>query len=332
MSASPPVHVRMLQMMTAYWTSQCIHLTAKLRLADLVKAAPRTAEELAKVTGTHAPSLYRMLRALASVGVFQEDDQRRFHETDLSRTLESDAPFSQRALAEMMGDEHYRAWGELEYSIRTGKIAFDHVYGKPCFDWLAEHPEQAANFDAAMVGVHGQESAAMVDAYDFSSFGTLVDIGGGNGSLIKLVLERFPKLKGILFDLPHVIERAMPNLPADRCQAIGGSFFHSVPSGGDAYMMRHIIHDWDEPKCLTILGNVRKVIPPTGKLLVVEGVIPPGNGPSFTKLLDLNMLIIPGGQERTEDEYRQLYAKAGFRLTRIVPTRAEVSLIEGVPG
>jgi hypothetical protein len=321
----------MLQLVTAYWTSACVHLAAKLRLADHVKAGPRTAEELAKLTGTHAPSLYRMLRGLASVGVFAEDEQKRFRQTELSQTLESDTAFSQRALAVMMGDEHYRAWGELEYSIRTGKVAFDKVFGKPTFDWLAEHPEEAANFDAAMVGVHGAESAAMCDAYDFSAFGTLVDVGGGNGSLIRLVLERFPKLKGVLYDLPHVVERARPNLPAGRCQAVGGSFFESVPAGGDAYLMRHIIHDWDEPRCLTILCNVRKVIPPAGKLLVVEGVVPPGNGPSFTKLLDLNMLVIPGGQERTEAEYRELFAKAGFRLTRIVPTRAEVSVIEGAP-
>jgi hypothetical protein len=317
-------------MLSAYWTSQCVIVAAKLRLADHVHGGPKTAEELAKLTDTHAPSLYRMLRALASNGVFAEDGQRRFRQTELSETLRSDVPGTQRPLAILFGDEHYASWGELEYSVRTGKTAFDKVYGKPCFDWLAEHPEQAANFDAAMVAVHGMESAAMCEAYDFSSFGAVVDVGGGNGSLISQVLERFPTVKGVLYDLPHVVERAKPNLPA-RCAAVGGSFFESVPAGGDAYLMRHIIHDWDEPKCLTILGHVRKVIPPAGKLLVVEGVVPPGDGPSFTKMLDLNMLLIPGGQERTEEEYRGLFAKAGFRLTRVVPTRAEVSVIEGAP-
>jgi hypothetical protein len=264
-----------------------------------------------------------------------EDDQGRFALTELAGCLRRDVPGSQWALAMMMGEEHYRAWGELEYSIRTGKTAFDHVFGKPIFDHLGERPEQARVFDQAMVGVHGQESAAMCDAYDFSTFGTVVDVGGGNGSLISTILQRTPKLRGILYDLPHVVERARANLTAagvaDRCATVGGSFFAGVPAGGDAYLMRHIIHDWDDERSLTILGHVRRVIPPAGKLLVGEGVVPPGNGPSFTKLLDLNMLVIPGGKERTEAEYRALFRQAGFRLTRIVPTRSEVSIIEGEP-
>jgi hypothetical protein len=186
-----------------------------------------------------------------------------------------------------------------------------------------------------MVGVHGRETGAMCDAYDFSGFGTLVDVGGGNGSLITTVLQRTPRLCGLLYDLPHVIERAKSNLAAagvaDRCTTAAGSFFESIPAGGDAYLMRHIIHDWDDERCRKILGNVRKVIPPAGKLLVVEGVVPPGNGSSFTKLLDLTMLVIPGGKERTAEEYAALYSRAGFRLTRIVPTASEVSVIEGVP-
>jgi hypothetical protein len=186
-----------------------------------------------------------------------------------------------------------------------------------------------------MVSVHGPESAAMCEVYDFGGLGTLVDVGGGNGSLLIEVLRRTPGLKAVLYDLPHVVERAKANLQAagvaDRCRTVGGSFFESVPPGGDAYLLRHIIHDWDDERSLTILRNVRKVIPAAGKLLVVEGVVPPGNGPSFTKMLDLNMLVIPGGKERTEVEYRELYARAGFRLTRVVPTRAEVSVIEGAP-
>lgn len=318
-----------MQMLTGYWVSACLHATAKLGLADLVKDGPKTAAELAGPTRTHAPSLYRLLRGLASVGVFAEDEQGRFGHTELSKLLESDHAHSKRSLAMMMGSEHYRAWGELEHCLRTGQTGFEEAFGKPVFDYLAEHPDEAKTFDEAMVGVHGQETAAMCDAYDFSGFGTLVDVGGGNGSLIRHVLERTPGLKGILYDLPHVVERARGHLPAGRCQAIGGSFFDAVPPGGDAYLLRHIIHDWDEEKCLRILGNVRQVMPPTGKLLLVEGVVPPGNGPSFTKLLDLNMLVIPGGKERAEAEYRELYEQAGFRLTRIVPTKSEVSVIEG---
>jgi hypothetical protein len=201
------------------------------------------------------------------------------------------------------------------------------------FDFLSQNVEQAKAFDGAMVGVHGRETAAMTDAYDFSGIGVLADVGGGNGSLLTVVLQKYPALRGMLYDLPGVTERAKANLQAaglaDRCQVIGGSFFEAIPAGADAYLMRHIIHDWEDEKATTILRNVHRAIGPSGRLLVVEGVIPPGNGPCFGKLLDLTMLTIPGGQERTEEEYRTLFKAGGFQLTRIVPTLAEVSVIEG---
>lgn len=328
---SPPELMN--RMLTGYWSTQCLYVAAKLGIADLLITGPRTAEELAVVTSTHAPSLYRLLRGLASLGVFAEVEGKKFTLTPLAECLRSDSPSSQRALAIMSGEEHYKAWGELLYSVQTGKTAFDMLYGMPVFDFLSKHEEQAKNFDAAMVGVHGRETSAMTDAYDFSKFGVLADVGGGNGSLLTTVLKKNPRLKGMLYDLPGVTERAKASLQAagvlDRCQVIGGSFFESVPAGADAYLMRHIIHDWDDEKCITILKNIHSVIKPDGKLLVVEGVIPPGNDPNFGKLLDLTMLTIPGGKERTEEEYRELFAAGGFKLTRIVPTEAEVSVIEG---
>jgi hypothetical protein len=203
------------------------------------------------------------------------------------------------------------------------------------FDWLSSHAEQAAVFDAAMVSVHGRETSAMVDAYDFSQIGTLADVGGGNGSVLRGVLTKNPEVRGMLCDLPGVLERAQPLIAAEglagRLQTYATNFFESVPPGADVYMMRHIIHDWTDDQSLTILRNVRKVIRDDGRLLVIESIIPPGNGPSFGKLLDLNMMVIPGGKERTEAEYRELFGKAGFRLERIVPTAAEVSVIEGMP-
>jgi hypothetical protein len=233
----------------------------------------------------------------------------------------------------MCGEEHYKAWGELLYSVKTGKIAFDKVYGMPVFEFLSQNIEQAKVFDAAMVGVHGRETEAMTDAYDFSGIGVLADIGGGNASLLITVLKRYPAIQGILYDLPGVAERARANLQAaglaDRCRIMGGNFFESVPAGADAYLMRHIIHDWDDEKAMTILRNVHQAIGKDGRLLVVEGVIPPGNDPSFGKLLDLTMLTIPGGKERTAEEYRLLFRTGGFELTRTVPTKAEVSVIEG---
>ena len=320
-----------LELMSGYWKTQAIAAAAELGIADLLKDGPRTAEELARATHTHAPSLYRLLRALASVSVFAEDDGR-FRLTQMAECLLS-VPGSQRSLARMMGGEHYRAWGELPYSIRTGRTAFEHVYGKPIFHYLTEHPESAAIFDDAMTGVHGWETAAMLAAYDFSSVRTLVDVGGGNGTTLAGVLGRYPAMKGILFDRADVVARAAPALAglADRCTAVGGDFFQAVPAGGDAYLLRHIIHDWDDEKSRAILQNCRQAMGGRGKLLIVESVIPPGNDPFFAKFLDLSMLVLPGGQERTEAEYRSLYEGASFRLSRIVRTQSEISVIEGEP-
>lgn len=334
MAQAPSAPQQMAQMITGYWISQMVYVAARLELADRLQSGPRTAEQLAPATGTHAPSLYRLLRALAGVGVLVEDDQRRFALTEVGQTLRQDVPGSQWAMARMMGEEHFRCWGELLYSIQTGEKAFDKIYGTPAFHYLSRHEEQARIFDKAMVSVHGRETGAMLDAYDLSGVTTLADIGGGNGSLLTAALQRHPHLKGILFDLPGVITRARENLRAaglaDRCQAIPGSFFEAVPPGADAYLMRHIIHDWTDEQCTQILRLIHQVIPPQGKLLVLESVIRPGNEFDFAKLLDLNMLLIPGGKERTEEEFRSLLAAGGFRLTRIVPTPADLCVLEGV--
>ncbi len=324
---------QMSRMLTTYWVSQALYVAAKLKLADRLKDGPRTADELASATGTHAASLYRLLRALASVGVFAEDDGHRFALTPLAECLRSDVPGSQWAMAVMNGEEHYLSWGELLYSVQTGKPAFEKLFGAGVFDFLSRDPEKARIFDEAMVGVHGRETAAMLDVYDFSGVRVLADVGGGNGSLLMVVLKKYPGLRGILFDLPGVAERARANLAAaglsGRCEVAGGNFFDTVAGGADAYLLRHIIHDWDDERAIRILKNVHRAMGDGGRLLVVESVIPPGNAPSFGKLLDLTMLVIPGGKERTEKEYRELFTAAGFRLTRIVPTAAEVCVIEG---
>jgi ubiquinone/menaquinone biosynthesis C-methylase UbiE len=326
-------HQQLDQMISGYWISQSIYAAAKFGIADHLKDGPKTVEELARATATNPDALYRLLRALASVGIFSEGDARQFSLTSLAEPLRSDIAGSKHALALMMGDEQFRAWAEIEYSIRTGRIAFDRVFGKPAFDYLAEHPDKARIFDAAMVGVHGREANAILNAYDFSGIGAVADIGGGNGSQLTAILKKHTQMKGILFDLPHVIERAKERIQAagllDRCKLVGGSFFDAVPEGADAYLMRHIIHDWDDEKCLTILRNCHRAMRPESKLLVIESVIPPGNEPFIGKFLDLHMLLIPGGKERTEDEYRALYVRAGFKLTRVVATGTEVSIVEG---
>jgi hypothetical protein len=322
-------------MMTGYWISQAIYVAAKLALPDLLKAGPQTAEQLAAATQTQAAAMYRLLRALASLGLLREDHQRRFAMTTMAEPLCSDAKNSQRSLAIMTGEEHFACWGELLYSVRTGRNAFEKIFGEPIFNYLSKHPAQAKIFDEAMVGVHGRETGAMLDAYDFSAIRTLADVGGGNGSVLRAVLAKYPQMRGMLCDLPGVVERARPLVVearlADRMQTIPTDFFAAIPTGADAYLMRHIIHDWNDEQSLQILRNARRAIGADGRLLLVESVIPPGNDPSFAKLLDLNMLVIPGGKERTETEYRELYSAAGFRLSGITPTSADVSVIEGRP-
>jgi hypothetical protein len=331
-----PAHARQLTaLITAYWNSQAIYVAAELGIADLLKDGPRHANDLARATDTNADALYRVLRALASLGVFAETAPRTFALTPLADLLRSDVPGSQRSLARMMGTEQYEAWGDLLYSVQTGKTAFDRIFGQPCFDYLAERPEKARLFDESMTGIHGVETGAVIDAYDFSGINVLADVGGGNGSNLTAILQRHPRMRGILFDLPHVVARARARIEAadldDRCQLLAGSFFESVPAGADAYLMRHIIHDWDDERSLTILRHCRAAMPPHGRLLLLESVIPPGNDPFPPKFLDLTMLVIPGGKERTREEYEALFAQSGFKLTRVVPSKSDISVIEGAP-
>jgi hypothetical protein len=242
---------------------------------------------------------------------------------------------STKAMALMRGSLQYRAWGELLYSVQTEESAFEKIHDKPIFDFFAENHEPGKLFDQAMTGVHGRETGAMLDSYDFTGIKTLADIGGGNGSVITAILQKYPAMKGIIFDRPGVLERTKANLTAagldDRCKIEPGNFFEAVPSGADAYVMRHIIHDWDDDKSLTILRNCRTAMTTGGKLLVVEGVVPVGNEPSISKFFDLAMMVLPGGMERTEQEYRQMFEASGFTLKRIVPTTTWVSVIEGEP-
>lgn len=332
--AMPP-QLAVLQMASGYWVSQSIYVAAKLGIADLLKDSPKSCDELATATGTNAPSLYRVLRALASLGVFAETQLNHFTLTPLAACLQSDVPGSVRAFVIMLGEEHYRAWGDFLHGVQTGGSPFEHVYGMNLFEYLAQNPESAKIFDESMTNASVIESATIAASYDFSSIQTLVDVAGGEGLLIASILKSNPTLKGVLFDQPYVIERAKRLLEAEgvleRCQLAAGNFFESVPEGGDAYILKHIIHDWDDERAIAILKQCHKVMPDNGKLLVAEQVIPPGNQPFMGKLIDVNMLVMTsGGRERTEAEYRALFEKAGFKLTRIVPTQDDVSVIEGI--
>ncbi len=332
--ATPPP-TTLLQMMTGYWVSQAVYVAAKLGLADFLTEGPRRSEDLAAATGTHAPSLHRLLRALASAGVFTEASPGHFALTPLAALLRTGVPGSMRALAITYNEEQYRAWGDLLHSVRTGEVAFEHCYGMPIFDYFAQHPEADRVFNEAMIGWTDRVAAAVASTYDFSPFGTVVDVGGGYGALLAAILRRHPMARGILFDQPHVVGSAKELLAAagiaDRCACVGGDFFVEVPAGGDAYVLAQILHDWDDDRSSAILGQCRRAMPPHGKLLVVELVLPPGEEAFFGKWLDLHMLVMTGGRERTGAEYDALFRAAGLALARVIPTPPGPSVVEAVP-
>lgn len=331
-----PPHAQLIQMGAASWVSAVVYSAARLGLADHLGAGPRSAQELAVATHTHAPSLHRLMRTLAGLGILTEGDGQRFALTPLGEALKSGAPGSARAtLMAFCGPAFWHSWEELPYSLETGKTGFEKACGMPFFDYLARHPEEASYFSEAMVGFHGAEPPAVAKAYDFSGIGTVVDVGGATGNMLAAILASHPGVQGILFDRPHVVGEAPPLLKASgvdsRVRIEPGDFFERVPAGGDAYLLSHIIHDWSEDQCLTILGHCRNAIKPAGRLLIVETVLPIGDTPHQGKVQDMVMLVIPGGQERTEAEYASLLAKARFRLNRVVPTDSVVSVVEAFP-
>ena len=332
-SSTPPPHAQLVQMGMAHWVSHIVYVAAKLGIADHLAKGPMNAELLAGVTATHAPSLYRLMRTLASLGVLTEDADHRFALTPLGEALQTGAPGAARAtILTLASDWWMRGFGHLLYSVQTGKPGFEKHLGMPIFDWLAKNPDEASMFSETMVGFHGAEPAAIAAAYDFSGLKTLVDIGGATGHLLTTLVAANPGSRGILVDLPHVVREAAPLIQSrgltDRIAIQPGSFFDTVPAGGDAYLLSHIIHDWSEAQCLTILANCRRAMTGSSRLLLIEMVLPSGNTPHPGKMLDLMMLVGPGGRERTEPEYAALLSKAGFRLTRVVPTASAVSVVE----
>src|SRR5262245_39589082 len=328
-----PPHAQLIQMAMGHWVSHIVHVAAKLDLADHLAKGPMSADQLAHLTGTHAPSLYRLLRTLASLGILAEVQAGSFGLTSLGEALKTGAPGCALAtILTVASDWWVSGFGQLLYSVQTGNSGFEKTLGMPIFDWFAQHPEEASMFSETMVGFHGAEPPAVAAAYDFSGLKTIVDVGGATGNLLAAILDRYPGSRGILYDLPHVVRDAPALLEsrgvADRVTIAAGSFFDSVPAGGDAYLLSHIIHDWSEDQCLTILGNCRRVMNSGSRLLIIEMVIPGGNTPHPGKMLDLMMLVGPGGRERTEPEYGALLGKAGLRLTQVIPTESAVSVVE----
>ena len=331
-NGAPPEAV-LTQILLGSLASQTLYVAAKLGIADLLADGPKRVDELATAANVDAPSLYRVLRALASLGVFAEQDDRVFAMTPLSQAMRTDVPNSLRDVAIFWGEDwHWDVWGKILYSVQTGKPAWGQLHGEQVFEYFEKNKEAGEVFNRAMSSFSTVATQAVVEAYDFSGINKLVDIAGGHGRLLAGVLEANPSMRAVLFDLPHVIEGAVEKLATvrERVELVSGDFFASVPSGGDAYIMKHIIHDWDDERALKILRNIREAMNPSGRVLLVEAVIADGDGQDFGKLLDIEMLVSPGGKERTAKEYEELFSRAGLRMARIVPTKSPYSVIEAV--
>jgi hypothetical protein len=333
-----PPSQKVMQMLTGKWIAQAISVAATLGIADLLTGGPQAVEQLAAATGTHADSLYRLLRALASLKIFAESEHARFALTPLAECLRSDAPDSIRNWARMLGlPLFWQSWGELLYSVNTGEGGLKKAFGMPNpFEYLSRHPGDAEVFDGAMNDMSRTHGPHIARAYNFGKFRKIIDVGGGHGALLMSILRQHAGPRGVVFDLPHVIQGTQAAIAAaglsHRCETAAGDLFESVPSGADAYLMRSIIHGFNKERALVILHNIRRSIQPEGRLLLVEFVVPAGNEPSLGKLLDLQMLVMSeSGRERTPAEFKDLLEDGGFRLSEIYPTASPQSVIEGVP-
>ena len=331
-----PPDAQLMQLVSGAFVSAAIYAAAKLGIADLLADGPKTAAKLAEETEMDERSLYRLLRSLASVGVFSEVESKTFTNTPMTETLRSDAPRSTRDLTIWMGEpEHWKVYGNLLYSVKTGKPAWDHVHGEPVFPYLFDtNKELGEIFNRAMTSYSHQSIGPVLEAYDFSGAKTIADIAGGYGHLLAAVLAANPTATGVLFDLPQVLEGAPQMLDSygvtDRVELVAGDFTTEIPVKADIYMLKHIIHDWYDDKNQTILRNIRSNMPDDGKVLIIETVVPEGNEPHFSKIIDLEMLMAPGGIERTPTEFEKLLADSGFRMTRIIPTKGLMGIVEAV--
>jgi len=319
-----------------YQVSQAVHVAASLGIADLLAEEACAVDELASSTGSHPDALYRLLRALASIGILREEPGRTFSLTEVGDCLRSDSPDSLAGWALYVGRPYYwNAWAHLLDSVQTGENAFRSVYGTSIWEYRADHPEESAIFDGAMTALTSRVNSSLIGSYDFERFATVVDVGGGHGVLLAALLAEHPAMQGVLFDQPHVVALAHDLLEAagvaDRCQVIGGSFFESVPEGGDAYLLKAIIHDWEDAEAVAILEACRRAMRADATLLVVERILaPPNEGPAAT-FSDLNMLVGPGGRERTMDDFAALFEASGFRLQDETPTRSDLSVVAARP-
>ena len=331
----------MRSLIAGYWVSRLIYVAARLGLADLLKKGPLTVEDLAAAARVQPAALYRVLRTLASYGLFAEIKGKRFKLTPLGATLRTDVPASMHAFALMLVEKHvWYAWEQLLYAVQTGDLPFDKIFGMPFYKYLEQHPDDLRVFGESMTSLSGTENPAIAAVfqkhYKSARIRTLVDVAGGRGSLLAMILQANPKMNGVLFDLPAVIASAVQDRHvtakgiAKRCRAEAGDFFTAVPAGGDAYLLKYILHNWDDESCVRILASCRAAMNQQGRVLVADPVISSGNNPEWGKLLDIQMMVLLSGKERTKTEFAALFKRAGLKLTRVIPTSCPLSVVEGV--
>jgi hypothetical protein len=310
--------------------SQALRAVADLEIADRLAGGAKSVDALSAETGAHTDALYRILRILAAEGVFRESSPRQFELTELGGALRSDATSSARDFIRMINREPYVAFSKLDHSLTTGRPAFDEVFGKPRFDWLAEHPAEAALFQRAMMAMSQGDNEAVAEAFDFRPFTRVVDVGGGHGQLLSAILDRNQHLSGVLFDRPSGVESAksQSGSASSRIEFVSGDFFKAVPSGADVYILKRVIHDWGNAQATQILAKCREAMAPGGRVLIAESIVRTGDGPDPMKFLDAIMLVVTGGTERTEKEYAGLFADAGLRLDRVLATSRPISVLE----
>jgi hypothetical protein len=326
-SEAPTVALR--RLVNGYQVAQAIHVAATLGIADLLRDGPRDSDALAAQTATHAPSLHRVLRALASVGVLHEEDDGRFALTAIGDCLRSDAPEPVGGWAAYIGSpSHWQSWGNLLHGVRTGENAFRLVHGADVWGYRAQHPQESAIFDGAMTAIMLRANGHVLAAYDFGRFASVVDVGGGRGAFLGAILEANPEMRGVLFDQPHVVAGADLG---ERCEVVAGSFFEAVPEGADAYLLKAILHDWEDEDAVRILRRCRTAIPEHGAVLVVERDLGAANENADAKFSDLNMMVGPGGRERTREEFATLLAAGGFALQSATPTAIDLTVFEARP-
>ena len=324
------------QLATGHIVASALQVVLRLGIPDALAGGPRTSAELADAAGVREDGLYRVLRALASVGVVFEAPTRRFALTEAGALLVSGAPGSMRDMALWVTSPfHFRVYAELMHSVKTGQPAAETVTRMPVFEYLQTQPELSEIFNDAMTNLSEVVVRTVLEVYDFSGIETLVDVAGGHGAVLTAILNAYPRMRGVLFDLEHVVAGAAPRIQAmgltDRCTTQSGDFFTAVPAGGDAYIMKHIIHDWDDERALAILRNIRTAMGgKRGRVILLDSLLQPGNAPDFGKIIDLEMMVMPGGRERTADEFRVLFASAGFAMTRIISTQSPLSIIEAI--